>query len=437
MISNRSLVSLAEKLIALVIVVMPFHAFLTLWLSSAVGHFTLIRLWKEGIVIILAIIIAILVWREPKLRNSIIHSKLFIIALAYNLFCVTIGLFAYIAGKVTLYAFLYGLLLDTRYIVWFGIVYVAARCSGWLGRNWKKLIFIPLALVTLFALLQFFILPRNFLEHFGYNSGHTSFVAVVPLNQDSPTIRVTAFSRGANPLGAYLATFLTLLVVVIYSKKRAIMLWALAATTFIALFLTFSRSAWLGFIVALTAFIWVTFRNVRKIYTFGLLALVGVLVLGAVVVKSGSVQNAIFHVNDDTTATVTSNDGHAGALEESVRAFVMWPLGYGPGTAGQASWYNTGHRTINTESYLLQLLLEIGLLGCTFLVYFMWIILRRLQAMVEGGGLPVGVFATLIGFVPINLVSYGWTDDTLVYLWWGLAAIALASPIVKPQKQHG
>ena len=33
----------------LIILLMPFHAFLTVWIASGVDHYTAVRLWKEAL----------------------------------------------------------------------------------------------------------------------------------------------------------------------------------------------------------------------------------------------------------------------------------------------------------------------------------------------------------------------------------------------------
>jgi hypothetical protein len=35
------------------------------------------------------------------------------------------------------------------------------------------------------------------------------------------------------------------------------------------------------------------------------------------------------------------------------------------------------------------------------------------------------LFASLIGITLVNLLLYAWSDDTLSYIWWGLAGIAM------------
>jgi hypothetical protein len=51
--------------------------------------------------------------------------------------------------------------------------------------------------------------------------------------------------------------------------------------------------------------------------------------------------------------------------------------------------------------------------------------------------LPQILLASLAGITFVNLLSHAWTDDTLAYLWWGLAGIALAPIITSRQKLYG
>ena len=44
------------------------------------------------------------------------------------------------------------------------------------------------------------------------------------------------------------------------------------------------------------------------------------------------------------------------------------------------------------------------------------------------------LLASFIGLTFINLISHAWTDDTLSYLFWGLAGIACAPTLVKPKR---
>jgi hypothetical protein len=37
------------------------------------------------------------------------------------------------------------------------------------------------------------------------------------------------------------------------------------------------------------------------------------------------------------------------------------------------------------------------------------------------------LLASLAGITFVNLLSHAWADDTLAYLWWGLAGLAIAA----------
>jgi len=47
--------------------------------------------------------------------------------------------------------------------------------------------------------------------------------------------------------------------------------------------------------------------------------------------------------------------------------------------------------------------------------------------------LALALFASLVGLTFINLLSHAWADDTLAYIWWGLAGIAMAPGLNKEE----
>jgi hypothetical protein len=47
------------------------------------------------------------------------------------------------------------------------------------------------------------------------------------------------------------------------------------------------------------------------------------------------------------------------------------------------------------------------------------------------------LLASFVGITFVNLLSHAWADDTLAYLWWGLAGLAIAPIIADRQKAHG
>jgi hypothetical protein len=45
--------------------------------------------------------------------------------------------------------------------------------------------------------------------------------------------------------------------------------------------------------------------------------------------------------------------------------------------------------------------------------------------------LALSLLAALAGLTVVNLLSHAWADDTLTYVWWGLAGIAMAQPATR------
>jgi hypothetical protein len=105
-------------------------------------------------------------------------------------------------GTVSAKAMWYGILVDSRFLVFFMAMMVLAAKDDWLGRQWQRLLFIPAILVAAFAILQYLILPYDFLKHFGY--GDSTISPYETINHNLNHIRVASTLRGSNPLGAYL-----------------------------------------------------------------------------------------------------------------------------------------------------------------------------------------------------------------------------------------
>lgn len=409
-------------LVACVLVIVPFHAFLTVWASTVLGHYTLLRLWPECGMLLLSM------WFFASRQFARVWQDLnkFHLGWPILLYLVLAILYfgaAVVHAKVGLQAAGYGLLLATRPVVWFVLVYTVASRSVWLKQHWQSLILIPLMLVVLFALLQFFVLPADFLKHFGYIKDVTIAPAQT-INQDTSTMRAQSFLRGPNPLGAYVVLGIGLVYASGISRARK---WGLLVASFGALFISFSRSAWLGLVVVAMA--WFAVR--RGIYRGGkqiLAVLAGFLLvlfvlLGLLQVNEGA-KTALLHVNDNSTAQQTSNEGRLSALRSGASDVLREPLGRGPGTAGPASVYNYSGGQRNSENYFLGIGQEFGWLGLGLFV----LICYRLAGTLYRQKDPFAhaIFAIFVGLSFINLLSYAWSDSTLAYTWWGIAAVALA-----------
>ena len=433
---KRSFATLLALCAAVILVAMPFHATVTVWLSSLVGHYTGIRLWKEWLLWPMAAGVLYLCWRDKDLKRVVAHSVLARLVAAYVAVEVAWGLAAYALGHVALPALLYGWISDTRYLIFFVIVWVIAPKAPSLYKLWPKLIFWPAAAVVAFGLAQYFLLPYDFMAHLGYSSA--TIFPYETINHNLGYVRVMSTLRGANPLGAYLVVVLSLLAAVALHSRRQLAQaknrWRLAGVVgltaggLVVLVLTFSRSAWLGLGLSVALLLWASLRSQQSRRLVLASAAVCVLLVGAVVYglrNDTTFQNVFFHTQTHSAVPTTSNEGHMSALQNGLLDVIHQPLGDGPGTAGPASAYNTGHVGRIAENYFVQIAQETGIAGLGLFaainVVLAWKLWQRRR-----DPLALGLLAGLAGISLIGLLSHVWADDTLAYIWWGLAAVALA-----------
>jgi hypothetical protein len=366
-----------------------------------------------------------------------------------------IGLIALlVVHTVTLKAYAYGLLLDTRFLVFFLVTWLVSRHNRLILDHWRQLLLIPASAVVLFALLQFTVLPADFLRHFGYGPG--TIDAVQTVDQKAGYQRVQSTLRGANPLGAYLIVVLTTLGgITLRSRTRAPRRWSYAAlfafvASSAALAATFSRSAWIGAVAALGWLLWQGLRfgrTRRGLLIAGCAAVLAVGVITAVgfTLRNNDVfQNTILHTDEHSRSAASSNQGHLAATRAGVRDILHQPLGGGTGTAGPASVYNTytdnpfnnpanNHSARIAENYFVQIGQEAGIAGLGLFVVINVLVARNLWQR-RAGLLPQVLLASLIGISLVNLLSHAWTDDTLSYIWWGMAGAAMALPPMPAQR---
>jgi hypothetical protein len=422
---------LANYLVFTVLTLVPFHAFLTVWLSSLVGHYTFLRLWDDVALLLLFVTACWWLVRQSDLRHWFFGSLLVRIILAYTGLTFLMAGVSYLKHDVTLQAVSYGVLVNLRFLAWFLAVLLAAQRSELLKRNWPRIVVIPAAVVVVFAVLQYTVLPHNLLAHAGYNTT-TTIAPIETINHNAHYIRVQSTLRGANPLGAYLVVVLSTLGVLLLRGHRRLLCAGLGVLGVIALYASGSRSAWIGTVLSLATIGWLQLKSRRTRLVFAG-AGVGLLLLATaafVVLKNNtSLENAVLHTQNHSASAVSSNQAHAGALKSGLTDTLHQPFGDGPGTAGPASEYNGDHAPRIAENYYLQIAEEVGWLGLALFLSIVVLIGLELYSQATRSRLALILFASLIGLSFVNLLSHAWADDTLAYLWWGLAGVALSVPV--------
>src|SRR5215217_7162938 len=93
MVSNKltKIVSWATGVLAVMLLLLPFHAFLTVWVASAVDHYTALRLWKEIVLVLLVPLAGVVVWRTPRLWRRLEVGWLFWALVFYALLHLLLG----------------------------------------------------------------------------------------------------------------------------------------------------------------------------------------------------------------------------------------------------------------------------------------------------------------------------------------------------------
>ena len=423
------------SLIMIIIMVMPFHAFLTVWLSSLVGHYTALRLWKELLLIVAGSGAIFLLLTDQKIRQNTLSRRIVWLILAYIALNIAWGIIGFFGGDLSAKALGYGLIVNTRFLIFFLIAWAVALRTDRLRNNWQKMVLWPAVIVVVFGILQFSVLPNDFLKHFGYSV--STIEPFETINSNSNYIRISSTLRGANPLGAYLIIPITFLAMLIMRGKRTWQNVTLLIGALMALAFTFSRSAWIGTALALSTLGVMNLegRNIAKSNLLLLSLLLALIAGSAYALRSNShFQNVVFHTEDRSVVKVSSNQNHWSATKNGVIDVAKHPLGFGPGSAGPASSYNNGNGRI-AENYFVQVGQELGWIGLVFFTvinigvgYLLW--LKRADP------LALGLFASFIGITAVNMLMHAWADDTLAYVWWGLAGIAMAPIHVKVKKKR-
>lgn len=404
-----------------ILVLVPFHAFLTVWAGSTLGHYTAVRLWEEVLLLFMTVAGVYVVVRQ-RLWRTASHSSLVWLIAVYLLVQLAGLVVALYAGSVNFKAGLYGLLLNCRFLLFFGLAWLAASQNPLLRRHWRRIILLPAAFVVMFGLLQRFVLPHDFLKHFGY--GDATIPPFETIDHKVQYLRIQSTLRGANLLGAYL---LIVLATCLTGLRRYYRVAALLAGL-VVLFLSGSRAAWLGAAVTLAFLLWLELPSARAKRVLAVIAAACLVVaVGAIIIlrNENFVQNTVFHTDEHSRSSISSNAAHLSATKGALKQVAKEPLGRGVGTAGPASVYNTKEPGRIAEDYYLQIGQETGWLGL-FLFIGIIVFVTRALWLRRHEQLPRLLLASFMGLGVVALLMHLWADETVAFLWWGLAGIALA-----------
>ena len=412
--------------LAVIFVLMPFHAFLSTWGGTAIGPLWAWKSWKELLLGILVLAtVAWLCFNGTVVR--LLWQKTFV-KLLLGYLVVTLLLAVWYLRDNGGEATAAGLAMNLRYLAVAALGYLLF-CYGGVSRRWLWcggwVLVAAGVLVAILGILQVLVLPGDFLSRFGYDKDTT--IAPASLIDNKPDfLRAFATLRGPNDFGA----FLILPILLVISGFRSLPKWAAVFTLAVlgwALILSSSRSAWIGLIVAVFVYLGLRFgrRFSRRQVGVGVVSLVfaGFLLVYASI-NVPVVRMAVFHSSPgDPTLTEGSTDNHIVATLGGVERVVASPLGCGPGCAGPASYY--GDNPQISENYFVQIAEETGVVGLGLFVALLVAVALTLYRTTGLSALSYSLLAALAGYAAIGLLLHVWADDPLSITWWLLAGAVL------------
>lgn len=395
--------------------ILPFYAFLITYLNylfQLSSMLPYIRLIKEFLLI--GILLSLLLeWIRSKNKPITFYFSDFLI-LFYLFILVISGLIHHSGLK----EFAFGL----RYDFFFFFVYFVFRLFFIFSKEEKNniinLILITAIIVFIFAILQFFVLPKDFLTRFGYsNFASSQFDPLSPLSAfqlvgNSNILRVQSFFAGPNQLASFCLVVIFLSLALFFSGRKTLFVFLSILLGISVLVLTFCRSAWIGFVMGLLFFVFSLPKKEKRFFISIFFLFVALLVILIFLFLRGELYDILFRPS--------SSPWHLVALKESFDIFKQNLWGMGLGKVGPASqWLN---KPFISENYYLQLGLEGGVLSIlSFLGAFIFLIAELLK---NNHIFSRGVIALIISLLCASFFLHTLGDGILSFYLGVLLALA-------------
>ena len=411
--------------LAVIIAVLPIHAFISTWGGTEIGPILLWKSWKELLLIPAVLITGVWAFSRSQVRSELVHDRLIQLIVAFA--AIVIGYTATGIASNGEDAALAGLAFDLRYFVMFVLAYILFRYGDFDTKRWvhiaSRAVVIIGVVLAVVGILQVTIIPRDFLAQFGYEK----FVTIAPyltISEKSPDIiRAFATMRGPNDYGAYLVMVLAVTLATVVSLRKKV---AISALLLVAIFASHSRSAYIATVAVIGIWLLVTIgaERLRKYWKYGVLAVLVVISLGALSLVSPTVRLIVFHSSDkDVRLTSGSNEDRANAIVDTGERIVEEPLGCGTGCSGPASYY--GSNSVISENYYLQIAEQYGIIGLLVWLFLFVAIMRKLFAIHKTQPLALALYMSGIGLSIIGVLLHVWADDPLSMTWWALAGVVI------------
>ncbi len=400
-------------LIIIVLAVLPFHAFL-------VTSIKIPSLWKELIIFVVFITSLFNIKRIDSLDICIL--VFFLIGLIHIFF----------TGRSAI-EILYGIKYDYYFLFTF-LVIKHIDFSEIQKKIALKTVIGASAISLSISLLIYLFLPENFLVHFGYfsiASNYNGQNAIPFCHYISDTIhcRFQGFFAGPNQLANYLVVIIPiyfyqsikteaitiweriknfvlnkkdLLINSLWVNRLYIFLFFISLT---ALYLTYSRSAYISLFIQFVVFLGFISKN-RLHYRY-FLSLISLTVISVCFLLP--IANPKF--TDTYIIRKASSVMHYRKGVEGVNLILRHPLGLGLGRAGPASGrIADNYNGLIPENWYIQILLELGLVGGLLFIYILFRILKYFSKH-NNDYIKISLFCSLAGVCISSLFLHSFEDS--------------------------
>lgn len=415
---------------------MPLHIFISTWIGTSFEILEFMKVAKDGVLVVGFLLALGVSVRKPWFK-PLLRSKLVWLILAYAALTILLA----VIKPTDQDAEILGVVYNTRFLLFF--LYGLLLVNLFPGKKLRciaiKTILAVGAVVVLFGIFQYLLLPNNALSHLGY--ARVNGVLPAFFIDEKPDLeRAMSTLRDPNSLGSYLIIIGMLaagMLLAVRRQRKKKLLAALLILTTVCLWFTFSRSALLGFAVASVVFLLLSDNKFKRVL-MQRKKLVIVSCLAAFVVLAGVftlakdtyiVQNVVFHADESTTLE-DPNELRQRFWQESVIRITLQPEGSGPGTAGLASIRNDKQGTVLNENYYLQIAEEVGVLGIMLFLAILTVVAYRLYQQKQST-LALALLASFAGLAVTNFLVHIWSNEAVAYTWWGLTALALAPAVAR------
>jgi hypothetical protein len=481
----------AVFLLAILLIVLPFHPFLTTFFAHIFSGNELalvfVKAWKEIFIMVISALV-VLYWMFDEKRkpfDTLDYSIILFVCLS-----LIIGvLFTGDGFPQNIFQLMWG----AKYGFLFLILFFFVRKIPIFDTERNDLINAALfsgSVVIVFGLLQASLLPEDFLVRFGYSPEYGNTTAGETLSychKIENTITHEEFCRvqstlsGPNQLGAYTLVLMPFFFYRLFRAKTNLQMVLYSTPLFlgtIVLLLTWSRSAWIGAVVMAAVYFIIQARRswVALLYLgifalgvfaiffpainidqwddqkFTSLAWAGIALFALFLLLVANLYHRLFsQIGAFFFPTVlgllisvrgyfdtffwniinrpSSTQGHWERWSDGIAYMVQNPLGLGLGDAGPASarFANPGETGFLPESWYLQVGLESGFLGLAFFITIL--ILLGMTLLRAQTEFSRIVFLGLVAVSSAALFLHSWESAVVSFTFWTLAGVALA-----PQK---